>query len=102
MPIVTQSAHIGIQKSETNSTHSTVNENIKKATRALYSLMRVGLHGENGIDPETLISLFMNLCTTYIILWTRNIITYRQDFEPIEHALQKGIEANIITLYKCS
>jgi hypothetical protein len=35
MPIVTQSAHIGIQKSETNSTQSTVNENIKKATRAL-------------------------------------------------------------------
>ena len=44
MPIVTQSAHIGIQKSETNSTQSTVNENIKKATRALYSLMGVGLH----------------------------------------------------------
>jgi hypothetical protein len=31
MPIVTQSAHIGIQKSETNTTQSTVNENIKKA-----------------------------------------------------------------------
>jgi hypothetical protein len=56
MPIVTQSAHIGIQKSETNSTQSTVNENIKKATRALYSLMGVGLHGENGIDHETTIS----------------------------------------------
>jgi hypothetical protein len=57
MPIVTQSAHIRIQKSETNSTQSTVNENIKKATRALYSLMGVGLHGENGIDkfPITII-----------------------------------------------
>jgi hypothetical protein len=41
MPIVTQSAHIGIQKSETNSTQSTVNKNIKKATRALYCLMGV-------------------------------------------------------------
>jgi hypothetical protein len=57
MPIVTQSAHIGIQKSETNSTQSTVTENIKKTTRALCSLMGVGLHGENGIDPETTISL---------------------------------------------
>ena len=63
MPIVTQSAHIGIQKSETNSTQSTVNENIKKATRALYSLMGVGLHGENGIDPETTISLLR----TYVL-----------------------------------
>ena len=88
MPIVAQAAHIGIQKSETsNSTQSTVNENITKATKALYSQMGVGLHGENGIDPETLILLFKNLCTTYIILWTRNIITYRQDFEPIEHTM---------------
>jgi hypothetical protein len=39
MPNVTQSAHIGIQKSETNSTQSTVTENIRKATRALCSLM---------------------------------------------------------------
>jgi hypothetical protein len=46
-----------------NSTQSTVNENIKKATRALYSLMGVGLHGENGIDPETTISLLR----TYVL-----------------------------------
>jgi hypothetical protein len=63
MPIVAQAAHIVIKKSETNSTQSTVNENIKKATRALYSLMGVGLHGENGIDPETTISLLR----TYVL-----------------------------------
>jgi hypothetical protein len=41
MPIVAQAAHIVIKKSETNSTQSTVNENIKKATRALYSLEKM-------------------------------------------------------------
>jgi uncharacterized membrane protein YGL010W len=71
-------AHIGIQKSETNSTQSTVNENIKKATKALYSLMGVGLHGENEIDPETLISLLRTyVCTIYIILW--NVTTIHSD-----------------------
>jgi hypothetical protein len=64
MPIVAQAAHIGIQKSETsNSTQSTVNENITKATKALYSQVGVGLHGENGIDPETTISLLR----TYVL-----------------------------------
>ena len=29
-------------------------------------------------------------------------LQYRQDFGAIEHTLQKGIEANIITLHKCS
>jgi hypothetical protein len=39
MPIVAQAAHIGIQKSETiNSTQSTVNENIKKASASLHSI----------------------------------------------------------------
>jgi hypothetical protein len=33
------------------------------ATRALYSLIGVGLHGENGIDPETTISLLR----TYVL-----------------------------------
>jgi hypothetical protein len=61
--LVQNLAHIVIQKSETNSTQSTVSENIKKATRALNSLMGVGLHGENGIDPETSISLLR----TYVL-----------------------------------
>jgi hypothetical protein len=50
MPIVTQASHIGIQKSENCSAMTTVTENIRKARRALYSLMGTGLHGENG--PE--------------------------------------------------
>jgi hypothetical protein len=33
-----------------------VDENIRKARRATYSLMGTGLHGENGLDPETSIS----------------------------------------------
>ena len=58
MPIVTQASHIGIQKSENCSAMTTgVTENIRKARRAHYSLMGTGLHGENGLDPETAMSM---------------------------------------------
>jgi hypothetical protein len=42
---------------EEDSAMTTVTENITKARRALYSLMGTGLHGENGLDPETAMSM---------------------------------------------
>ncbi|CAC5362716.1 unnamed protein product [Mytilus coruscus] len=43
MPIVPNASHIGIQKSDKDSADTTVNENIKKARRAMYSLMGTDL-----------------------------------------------------------
>jgi hypothetical protein len=51
MPVVDKATHIGITRSDTNSARTTVDENIRKARRATYSLMGTGLHGENGLDP---------------------------------------------------
>lgn len=58
MPVVSNSTHIGIHKSDRNSAQLTVEENIKKARRTVYSLMGAGLHGKGGLDPETAISIF--------------------------------------------
>lgn len=63
MPVVTKSSHIGIQKCQNNSAQLTVEENIKKARRTVYSLMGTGFHGRNGLDPETII----NLLKIYVI-----------------------------------
>ena len=68
MPVVDKATHIGITRSDTNSARPTIDENIRKARRATYSLMGTGLHGENGLDPETSISLLK----TYIL----PILTY--------------------------
>ena len=88
MPIVSNASHIGIQKSDKNSAESTVNENIKKARRAMYSLMGTGLHGENGLDSKTSIALIR----TYIL----PILTYG-----LEILLPKGkILNNISIQYK--
>jgi hypothetical protein len=77
MPVVDKATHIGITRSDTNSARTTVDENIRKARRATYSLMGTGLHGENSLDPETSISLLK----TYIL----PILTYG-----IEIVIPKG------------
>ncbi|CAG2205883.1 unnamed protein product [Mytilus edulis] len=88
MPIVLNASHIGIQKSDKDSADTTVNENIQKAHRAMYSLMGTGLHGENGLDSKTSISLIR----TYIL----PILTYG-----LEILLPKGkILNNISIQYK--
>ena len=63
MPVVEKTTHIGVQKSNKNSALLTVEENIKKAKRTVYSLMGSGLHGRTGVDPETAIIIFR----TYVL-----------------------------------
>ena len=62
LPVVSQTMHMGIMRSA-NTQESAVQENIKKARRTIYSLMGAGLHGENGLDPDTSIHLLQ----TYVI-----------------------------------
>ena len=50
-------------KSNKNSALLTVEENIKKARRTVYSVMGSGLHGRTGVDPETAIIIFR----TYVL-----------------------------------
>ena len=63
MSVVECTTHMGIVRSTTNQEMRNVETNIQKARRTIYSLMGTGLHGENGLDPETAISLLQ----TYVI-----------------------------------
>ena len=63
MPVVTSTTHMGILRTSTNQEMNNIDTNIQKAKRTIYSLMGSGLHGENGLDPETAISLLQ----TYVI-----------------------------------
>ena len=62
MPVVKEAMHIRILRSA-DTQESAVSHNIQKARRTVYSLMGSGLHGENGLDPETSIHLLQ----TYIL-----------------------------------
>ena len=67
MKTVELAMHIGIHRATTISKPSELNaeENLKKkARRVVYSLMSSGMHGHNGLDPET----NLHLVKTYIFL----------------------------------
>ena len=57
MPTVEKAMHVGICRSA-DTDETAVAENVKKARRTMYSLMSAGLHGENGLDPETSLHLY--------------------------------------------
>ena len=57
MPVVEQTTRMGIPRSSSDQEMHAVETNIQKAQRTMYSLMGAILHGENGLDPETTVSL---------------------------------------------
>ena len=67
MPVVSETIHMGILRSN-DTQESAVRENTTKAQRILYSLMASGLHGENGLDPET--------CTHLLQIYVLPIMVY--------------------------
>jgi len=71
MPVMENTSHIVLQKSGNNSAQLTVDENIKKSSRTMYSL--IGTGRENGIDPETSISL-LRTCIPPILYYGLEIL----------------------------
>lgn len=71
MPVVESATHMGFLRTSTNQELEAVESSIQKAKRTLYSLMEFGLHGENGLDPETALSLLQ----TYVL----PVLTYRRE-----------------------
>ena len=65
MKTVESAMHLGIHRTKTISKNSELNveENLKKARRVVYSLMSSGMHGHNGLDPET----NLHLVKTYVL-----------------------------------
>ena len=58
MPQVKSTTHMGIPRSEVKFSKEEVAVNIQKARHAMYGLMPAGLHGENGLDPQTAVHVF--------------------------------------------
>ena len=98
MPIVTQASHIGIQKSENCSAMTTVTENIRKARRALYSLMGTGLHGENGLDPETAMSMIRAFILSILNYGLEIVLPKGKNLDNINRQYKKWIK-QILSLY---
>ena len=69
MPTVDKAVHVGVTRTTKPNAEAAIEENIQKARRTLYSLMATGLHGENGLDPNSAI----HLLRVYVMLgWKYN------------------------------
>jgi hypothetical protein len=67
MPTVESALHLGIIRTTSlkDNMIKNVEENIKKARNA-YGLFGGGYHGNNGLDPDTLIHLFKRYIACYM------------------------------------
>ena len=96
MPKVDKSMHVGICRSS-DTGESAVTENVKKARRTMYSLMSAGLHGENGLDPETLLHLYQ-IYVLPVLLYGMEVVFPRPKYMEV---LEKFNKHNLkhITMY---
>ena len=59
---------------ETSACPINVEENIKKARRSAYGLFGGGYHGNNGLDPDTLIHLLTTYITSVVFIYGMELI----------------------------
>ena len=70
-----------------------VEENIKKSRRSAYGLFGGGFHGNNGLDPETLIHLFNTYIMPVLMYGMELIIPKTTALEQLER-YQKNFSNN--------
>ena len=91
--------HLGIQRGESinDSISRTVEENIQKARRTVYSLLSAGLHGENGIDPQTALHL-VKVYVVPVLLYGLEILLPGQKYIAKLELFQKNLLKQLLSL----
>ena len=88
MPVASETMHMGILRSS-NTQETVVRENIAKAQRTLYSLMASGLHGENGLDPETCANLLQIYVLPVLVYGLEVVLPKQTLVEKLSRAYKK-------------
>ena len=91
MPIVQETTHMGIKRSAI-SNEATVEENIKKARKMLYSLMGSGLHGYNGLDPETAVHIYQTYVLPTLVYGLEVILPEKKYMDMLERSNKKFLK----------
>jgi hypothetical protein len=76
MPTVESALHLGIIRTTSlkDTMIKNIEGNIKKARRSAYGRIGGGYHGNNGLDPDTLIHLFKTYITPVLLYGMELII----------------------------
>ena len=91
MPIVQETTHMGIKRSAI-SNEAMVEENIKKAWKMLFSLMGSGLHGYNGLDPETAVHIYQTYVLPALVYGLEVIIPEKKYMDMLERSNKKFLK----------
>ncbi|MCG8047714.1 MAG: reverse transcriptase domain-containing protein, partial [Candidatus Thiodiazotropha endolucinida] len=91
MPVVQEAAHMGIIRSA-DSQESTVKQNIEKARRTIYCLMGAGLHGENGLDPDSSIHILQTYVLPLLVYGLEVLLPRKTLLDKLERAYKKFLK----------
>ena len=83
--------HMGIMRSAATE-QSATRENVQKARRTLYSLMSSGLHGENGLDPETAVHLKQTYVIPVLVYGTEVVLPKQKYVDMLEKFNKKFLK----------
>ena len=69
-----------------------VTVNIQKARRSMYSLMPAGLHGENGLDPQTVVHIFQVYVIPVLLYGLEVAVPSRANLDTLEIFLRTSLK----------
>ena len=73
-------------------THILYKVNIQKARRAMYSLMPAGLHGENGLDPQTAVHVFQIYVLPVLLYGLEVAVPSKSNLDTLEKFLRTSLK----------
>jgi hypothetical protein len=92
LAVVTKATHLGIELDNTTAgVSSTIEANIVKARRALYSLTGIGFHGRNGLNPRTVLTLYKTYIFPILTYGLEVLLPSKTAMKEIENFHRKSI-----------
>jgi hypothetical protein len=92
LEITDQEKHLGIQRNKEVTNAATIQERITTARRTAYSLMGAGLHGLNGVNPDTSKMLWELYVTPALLHGLEALCITEKDYTQIENFYRENIK----------
>ena len=91
MPVVKEVMHMGVLRSA-DSQESTVRNNMDKTRCTIYCLMGAGLHGDNGLDPDTSVHIMQTYILPILVYGLEVVLPRRELMEQIDRLHKKFLK----------
>ena len=91
MPVVKEVMHMGVLRSA-DSQESTVRNNMDKTRCTIYCLMGAGLHGDNGLHPDTSVHIMQTYILPILVYGLEVVLPRRELMEQIDRLHKKFLK----------